>query len=125
VRTELLSGIWQDAKVRLGHAWAIAAPRIKPYAAVSLLALAGVWGWREFVEPDAMLAAAAVMIGQDLFKATAGVVMVWGTLKFLDNHIENDSFAQTFATASSTLKMVYFTGRFVGVCLLYGMVLSG
>lgn len=118
---ELLSGIWQDVKVR----FALAAPKIKSYTAVSLLAVAGVWGWQEFVAPDAMLSAAGVMIGQDLFKATAGVVMVWGTLNFLDNHIENDSFSQTFAVASPTLKMVYFTGRFVGVCLLYGQVLSG
>jgi len=65
---------------------------------------------------------------QALFKLTlalAGIALAWLTLRFLDNHIENDSFQQTFATATSEWKMVYFTGRFVGVCLLYGMVLSG
>lgn len=122
---DLIGGIWHDVKVRLGHAWTLAAPRVKPYLAISLVAAAVVFGWQEFVEPDGMFSAAAVMTGQALFKATAGVVMVWGTLKFLDNHIENDSFQQTFSTASPALKMAYFTGRFVGVCLLYGMVLSG
>jgi len=122
---EVIKGIIGDLQKRLGQAWTLAAPRLKPYIAVSMVAAAGVLGWQEFVEPDGMFSAAAVMTGQALFKATAGVVMVWGTLKFLDNHIENDSFQQTFATATSEWKMVYFTGRFVGVCLLYGMVLSG
>lgn len=118
---ELLRGIWHDAKVRLS----LAAPKIKSYTAVSLLAVAGVWGWYEFVPEDGMFAAAAVTTAQALFKATAGVVMVFGTLKLFDDNIDGDSFGQTFKTASPALKMAYFTGRFVGVCLLYGMVLSG
>jgi hypothetical protein len=118
---EVLSGIWQDVKARL----AAASPQLKPYLAIALVAAAGVMGWQEFVPEDGMFAAAAVMTMQDLFKATAGVFMVFGTLKFFDYHIQDDSFGQTFATASPEWKMVYFTGRFVGVCLLYGMVLSG
>jgi hypothetical protein len=121
---EVIKGIIGDLQKRLGQAWTLAAPRLKPYIAVSMVAAAGVLGWQEFVEPDGMFSAAAVMTGQALFKATAGVVMVWGTLKFLDNHIENASFADTLKTASPPEKMLYFACRFIGVCILVGMVIS-
>jgi hypothetical protein len=64
---------------------------------------------------------------QALFKLTlalAGIALAWLTLRFLDNHIENDSFADTLKTASPPEKMLYFACRFIGVCILVGMVIS-
>ena len=95
------------------------------YGGTALALLGVVWVWDAFIPTDGLLAAATVTTAQALFKATAGVFMVFGTLKFFDNHIDGDSFGQTFKTASPAFKMAYFTGRFVGVCILYGMVLSG
>lgn len=64
---------------------------------------------------------------QALFKlglALAGIIMAWFTLKFLDNHIEGDSFAQTLKTAQPAEKMHYFAYRFLGICILVGLVIS-
>lgn len=66
-------------------------------------------------------------IYQALFKLTlafAGIVMAWLTLRFLDDHIEGDSFADTLKTASPPEKMHYFAYRFLGVCVLVGLVIS-
>jgi hypothetical protein len=64
---------------------------------------------------------------QALFKLTLalfGLVMTWFTLRFLDNHIEDDSFADTLKTAQPAEKMHYFAYRFLGVCILVGLVIS-
>lgn len=64
---------------------------------------------------------------QALFKLTlalAGLVMAWMVLKFLDNNIEDDSFADTLKTASPPEKMQYFAYRFLGICILVGLVIS-
>lgn len=64
---------------------------------------------------------------QALFKLTlalAGIVLAWCTLKFLDDHIEGDSFADTLKTAKPPEKMHYFAYRFLGVCVLVGLVIS-
>ncbi len=66
-------------------------------------------------------------IYQALFKLTlafAGIALAWLTLRFLDDHIENDSFAQTLKTAQPAEKMHYFAYRFLGVCVLVGLVIS-
>jgi hypothetical protein len=100
-------------------------PILAKYGGTALALLGVVWAWDAFIPESGLLAAAAVTTTQALFKATAGVFMVFGTLKFFDSNIDGDSFGQTFKTASPAFKMAYFTGRFVGVCILYGMVLSG
>lgn len=69
---------------------------------------------------EAALAQAAFKLGV----ALAALVLVWCFLRFLDDHIEDDSFAQTFKTASSSDKMRYFSYRFLGACFLVGMVFS-
>lgn len=66
-------------------------------------------------------------IYQALFKLTlafAGVVMAWFTLRFLDDSIDGDSFGDTLKTAKPPEKMYYFAARFVGVCILVGLVIS-
>lgn len=100
-------------------------PILAKYGGTALALMGVVWAWDAFIPTDGLLAAAAVTTAQALFKATAGVFMVFGTLKFFDSNISGDSFGQTFATATSSEKMFYFSCRFAGVCLLYGMVLSG
>ena len=100
-------------------------PMLAKYGGTALALMGLVWAWDVYVPEDGMFAAAAVTTAQALFKATAGVFMVFATLRFFDNHIDGDSFGQTFKTASPALKVAYFTGRFVGVCILYGLVLSG
>lgn len=72
-----------------------------------------------------MITAALTMALQNLLLSFAGLALAWGTLKFLDNNIENDSFADTLKTASPPEKMLYFAFRFLGVCILIGLVLSG
>ena len=69
---------------------------------------------------EAALAQAAFKLGV----ALAALVLVWCFLKFLDDHIEDDSFSQSFKDAEKGDKMRYFAFRFLGVCLLVGMVLS-
>ena len=69
---------------------------------------------------EAALAQAAFKLGV----ALAALVLVWCFLKFLDDHIEDDSFAQTFKGAEPAGKMRYFAFRFLGVCILVGMVHS-
>lgn len=66
-------------------------------------------------------------ISQALFKlclAGFGLALAWITLRFLDNHIEDDSFADTLKTAGPADKMHYFAYRFLGVCILVGLVIS-
>lgn len=66
-------------------------------------------------------------ISQALFKLTLaffGLALTWGTLRFLDNNIEDDSFAQTLKTAAPAEKMRFFAYRFLGVCILVGLVIS-
>jgi hypothetical protein len=72
-----------------------------------------------------MLNAAVTMALQNLILAFVALALVWSTLRFLDDHIENDSFADTLKEASPDAKMQYFAYRFLGVCLVVGLVLSG
>jgi hypothetical protein len=71
-----------------------------------------------------MMTAILMQAGFKLGLALVAICMVWLTLRFLDDHIENDSFADTFRTAKPPEKMYYFAYRFLGVCFLVGMVLS-
>jgi hypothetical protein len=71
-----------------------------------------------------MIEAVLMQAGFKLALALAAIVMVWLTLRFLDDKIENDSFADTLKTASPPEKMLYFAFRFLGICLLVGLVIS-
>jgi hypothetical protein len=64
---------------------------------------------------------------QALFKLTLaffGIALAWLTLRFLDDHIEGDSFADSLKQAAPADKMRYFAFRFLGVCVLVGLVIS-
>jgi hypothetical protein len=71
-----------------------------------------------------VITAVLMQAGFKLMLALAAIVMVWFTLRFLDDKIENDSFADTLKTASPPEKMLYFSARFIGICILVGMVIS-
>jgi hypothetical protein len=62
--------------------------------------------------------------GFKLLLALTAIMMVWVTLKFLDDNIDGDSFADTLKTANPPEKMYYFAARFLGVCILVGLAIS-
>jgi hypothetical protein len=62
--------------------------------------------------------------GFKLLLALTAIVMVWVTLKLLDDAIDGDSFAETLKTANPPEKMQYFALRFLGVCILVGLAIS-
>ena len=71
-----------------------------------------------------MIESALMQAGFKLVMAIAAVLVARGTLTWMDRVINNVSFRETLENAAPDHRLYYFGARYLGTCILVGLVIS-
>lgn len=71
-----------------------------------------------------MIDAILMQAGFKLLIAFLGILLAWGTLMFFDWRIHGLDFADSLRESSPNERIIYYSARILGVCILVGLVIS-